>query len=215
MIGNSGKHLYTNWYPIEPDHTWVAFRDATFYGYGVLTVHNATTACVDAYCAAGDTIPCLPDELRDHFCFENQLINNPFPAPISPSSSPIPSESSSPTPSVTVGASSSPSPTPSITISASSSTLPSVIASSSPTKATVISGDDKSISAFQSATLGYGISIGMGSMIAIASIGYMIFRSRKKNLKLTKTSKANTFGEPVVAIGFTGSTSSSSKGAHV
>jgi hypothetical protein len=181
MIGNSGKHLYTNWYPIEPDHTWVAFRDATFYGYGVLTVHNATTACVDAYCAAGDTIPCLPDELRDHFCFENQLINNPFPTPISPSSSPIPS----------------------------------VIASSSPTKATVISGDDKSISAFQSATLGYGISIGMGSMIAIASIGYMIFRSRKKNLKLTKTSKAKTFCEPVVANVFTGSTSSSSKGAHV
>jgi hypothetical protein len=201
MIGNSGKHLYTSWYPIEPDHTWVAFRDATFYGYGVLTVHNATTACVDAYCAAGDTIPCLPDELRDHFCFENQLINNPFPGPISPTSSPIPSESPSPTPSITVGAS--------------SIFTPSMASSSSPTKATVISGDDKSISAFQSATLGYGISIGIGSMIAIASIGYMIFRSRKKSLKLTKTSKANTFGEPVVAVGFTGSTSSSSKGAHV
>lgn len=201
MIGMSGKHLYTTWKPIEPDHTWVAYRDATFYGYGVLTVHNATTACVDAYCAIGDKYTCEPDELKDHVCFENQLIVNPLPKPSSPSSTPSVSPTVTPTPTMT--------PSPSLSVGSSPSSSPSCTPSGtpsvSPSKAGIVSGGDSNLGAFQSTSLGYGISIGMGSMLVIAIVGYLIFRSRKKSFKITKTSAKNIVGEPVIAVGFTGS----------
>jgi hypothetical protein len=43
-------------------------------------------------------------------------------------------------------------------------------------------------------------------MLVLAIIGYLIFRSRKKSFKVTKPiSKTSAVGEPVVAVGFTGS----------
>ena len=72
----SPAHKYTRRYRTwrEPltDYPWVAARDATFWGYSVLTVHNATTACVDVICSAGDT--CADGDVIDRACFENQLI---------------------------------------------------------------------------------------------------------------------------------------------
>ena len=68
-----GKELYQTWR--SEDFPWVAARDATFWGYAVLDVPNATHAGMVVYCAkAGEGGSCQPGDLIDSFYFENRLI---------------------------------------------------------------------------------------------------------------------------------------------
>ena len=73
MVGMGGKELYQQWRP--DDFPWVAARDATFWGYAVLSVPNATHAGMTIYCAkAGEGGSCEPGAVVDEFYFENQLV---------------------------------------------------------------------------------------------------------------------------------------------
>jgi hypothetical protein len=72
MVGMGGKELYQQWRP--EDFPWVAARDATFWGYAVLSVPNATHAGVQVVCANSPQATCAEGDVVDEFVFPNQLI---------------------------------------------------------------------------------------------------------------------------------------------
>ena len=72
MVGHGGKELYQTWRP--EDFPWVAARDATFWGYAVLIIPNATHAGVQVICAKSPEATCTEGDVVDEFFFPNQLI---------------------------------------------------------------------------------------------------------------------------------------------
>ena len=69
MVGISGKELYQVWRP--DNYTWLATRDATFWGTSYLWVPNATHARFTVNCASGDGYAC-PSTTIDTFWFTNR-----------------------------------------------------------------------------------------------------------------------------------------------
>jgi len=70
LLGMGGKELYQQWREPLSDYPWVAARDATFWGYSVLTA-NTTVMTIDVFCSVGET--CKDGDRVDTFTFPNQL----------------------------------------------------------------------------------------------------------------------------------------------
>ena len=212
MVGMTGKSLYQKWrteafsepQPLDaPPNDWVAYKDATFWGFSSIEVPNATHACLRAFCTerfpADAPGACDPDVPVDEYWLVNQLVANPLPTTmpsptVSASASATPTISLSPTASLSFGASPSNTPSASPTLSVSSSPTSSAGAAA----ANALNLERDAEAGLSSKALGTGVGVGLLVAAVVASLAVYVASLRRRMVR----EKISGGGPPAVVTEF-------------